>query len=57
MKLKAKETFAWQMFFVGLLLGWIALPNIWRWVNSWILRFNPYLKLVEKIKKVFGKTI
>lgn len=55
MKLKAKETFTWQMFFVGLLIGWIALPNVWRWFKSWLLRFNPYLKLVEKVKKVFGK--
>ncbi len=50
MQLKAKETFTWQMFFVGLLVGWIALPNVWRWFKSWLLRFNPYLKLVEWIK-------
>ena len=55
MQLKAKPTFTWQWFLVGLLVGWIALPNIWRWFKSWLLRFNPYLKLVEKIKKVFGK--
>lgn len=55
MQLKAKETFTWQMFFVGLLVGWIALPNILKWFKSWLLRFNPYLKLVEKVKKVFGK--
>ena len=55
MKLKAKETFTWQMFFVGLLIGWIALPNILKWFKSWLLRFNPYLKLVEKVKKVYGK--
>ena len=55
MQLKAKHTFTWQWFLVGLLVGWIALPNIWRWFNGWLLRFNPYLKLVEKIKKVFGK--
>lgn len=55
MQLKAKETFTWQWFLVGILVGWIALPNIWRWFKSWLLRFNPYLKLVEKVKKVFGK--
>lgn len=55
MQLKAKETFTWQMFFVGLILGWLLLPSLFRWVKSWIFRFNPYLKLVEKIKKVFGK--
>lgn len=54
MQLKAKETFTWQMFFVGLLVGWIALPNAWKWFKSWLLRFNPYLKLVEKVKKVIG---
>ena len=47
MQLKAKETFTWQIFFVGLLIGWIALPNIWRWFKGWLLRFNPYLKLIE----------
>ena len=55
MQLKAKETFTWQWFLVGLLVGWIALPNILKWFKSWLLRFNPYLKLVEKVKKVFGK--
>ena len=50
MQLKAKPTFTWQWFFAGLLIGWIALPNIWRWFKSWLLRFNPYLKLVEWIK-------
>ena len=55
MQLKAKPKFTWQWFIVGLFIGWIALPNIWRWFKSWILRFNPYLKLVEKVKKVFGK--
>ena len=51
MQLKAKPKLTWQMFFVGLLIGWIALPNILKWFKSWILRFNPYLKLVEKVRK------
>ena len=55
MQLKAKPKLTWQWFFVGLLVGWIALPNILKWFKSWLLRFNPYLKLVEKVKKVFGK--
>lgn len=55
MKLKAKETFTWQMFFVGLIIGWLFLPSLFRWFWSWVKRFQPYLKLVEKIKKVFGK--
>ena len=54
MQLKAKETFTWQWFLVGLLVGWIALPNALKWFKSWLLRFNPYLKLVEKVKKVIG---
>lgn len=55
MQLKAKPKLTWQWFFVGLLIGWIALPNVWRWFKTWLLRFNPYLKLVEKVKKVFEK--
>ncbi len=55
MQLKAKPKLTWQWFLVGLLVGWIALPNIWSWFKSWLMRFNPYLKLVEKVKKVFGK--
>ena len=55
MQLKAKPTFTWQWFLSGLLVGWIALHNIWRWFKTWLLRFNPYLNLVEKVKKVFGK--
>ena len=51
MQLKAKETFTWQMFFVGLVLGWLLLPSLFRWIFSWMKRFNPYLKLVEWIKK------
>ena len=53
MQLKAKPTFTWQWFLSGILLGWIALPNIWRWFKGWLLRFNPYLKLVEKINQKF----
>ena len=55
MQLKAKPKLTWQWFLVGLLVGWIALPNAWKWFKSWLLRFNPYLKLVEKVKKFFGK--
>ena len=52
MKLKAKETFTWQMFFVGLILGWLFLPSFFRWIWSWVKRFQPYLKLVEWIKNL-----
>ena len=54
MKLKAKETFTWQMFFVGLILGWLLLPSLFRWIFSWVKRFQPYIALVEKVKKVIG---
>ena len=52
MQLKAKETFTWQMFFVGLLLGWLLLPSLFRWVFSWVKRFQPYIALVEWIKNL-----
>ena len=50
MKLKAKETFTWQMFFVGVVLGVFLLP-ILRWIWSWVKRFQPYIALVEFLKK------
>lgn len=52
MKLKAKETFTWQMFFVGLVLGWLLLPSLLRWVFSWVKRFQPWIKFVEWIKNL-----
>ena len=51
MQLKAKETFTWQMFFVGLILGVFLLP-ILRWVWSWVKRFQPWIKFVEWIKNL-----
>ena len=51
MQLKAKETFTWQMFFVGLILGWLFLPSLFRCVWSWVKRFQPYIALVEFLKK------
>ena len=50
MQLKAKETFTWQMFFVGLILGWLFLPSFFRLIWSWIKRFQPWLKFVEWLK-------
>ena len=55
MQLKAKETFTWQMFFVGLFLGWLILPSVFRFLWSWIKRFQPYLKFVEWIKNLLNK--
>ena len=50
MQLKAKETFTWQMFFVGLILGWLLLPSLFRWVFSWVKRFQPLINLFERLK-------
>ena len=52
MQLKAKETFTWQMFFVGLILGWLFLPSLFRWLWSWVKRFQPYLRFVEWVKNL-----
>ena len=52
MQLKAKETFTWQMFFVGVVLG-VFLLQILRWFRSWLLRFNPYVNFLEKINQKF----
>lgn len=52
MQLKAKETFTWQMFFVGLILGWLFLPSFFRWLWSWVKRFQPWIKFVEWIKNL-----
>lgn len=55
MQLKAKETFTWQMFFVGLILGWLFLPSLFRWIFSWVKRFQPYIALVEWVKNLLNK--
>ena len=51
MQLKAKETFTWQMFFVGVVLGVFLLP-ILRWLWSWVKRFQPWINFVEWIKNL-----
>ena len=53
MQLKAKEAFTWQMFFVGLILGWLLLPSLFRWIFSWVKRFNPYLKFLEWLQSSY----
>ena len=55
MKLKAKETFTWQMFFVGFFIGAIIVRPLFRWIYSWVKRFKPWLKLVEWIKNLKNK--
>ena len=57
MQLKAKETFTWQMFFVGLILGWLFLPSLFRWLWSWVKRFQPWINFVEWIKNLKFKKI
>ena len=52
MQLKAKETFTWQMFFVGLILGWLFLPSLFRWIFSWVKRFQPWINFVEWLKNL-----
>ena len=54
LQVKSKPTYTWQMFFVGLFIGWLILPSLFKFLWSWIKRFQPFLKLVEKIKKVIG---
>lgn len=51
MQLKAKDTFSWQLFFVGLFLGWLILPKLLNWFWYWIKRFQPYIYLLEFLKK------
>lgn len=55
MQLKAKETFTWQMFFVGFFLGAIIVRPLLRWIFSWVKRFQPWLKFVEWIKNLKSK--
>ena len=55
MKLKAKETFTWQMFFVGLILGWLFLPSFFRCIFSWVKRFQPWINFMEWVKKLLNK--
>ena len=54
MQLKAKETFTWQMFFVGLILGVFLLPLL-RWVFSWLIRLQPHIALVKWFKSLSNK--
>ncbi|MBP8085380.1 MAG: hypothetical protein KAY28_04435 [Cloacibacterium sp.] len=57
MQLKAKESFAWQLFAVGLFLGWLLLPKLFQWLFSWVKRFQPYIALVELGKTLIKKIL
>ena len=52
MQLKAKESFAWQLFAVGLFMGWLLLPRLFQWLFSWVKRFQPWIKLIEWVKNL-----
>ena len=52
LQVKLKSTYTWQMFFVGLILGWLFLPSLFRWLWSWVKRFQPWIKFVEWIKNL-----
>ena len=52
LQVKSKPKYTWQMFFVGLFIGWLILPSVFRFIWSWIKRFQPYLKFVEWIKNL-----
>ena len=52
LQVKSKPTYTWQMFFVGLFIGWLILPSVFRFLWSVLKRFQPYLKLVEWIKNL-----
>ena len=55
MKMKAKETFTWQMFFVGLILGAIIVKPLLRWLWSWVKRFQPWINFVEWVNSLLNK--
>ena len=52
MQLKAKETFTWQMFFVGFFLGAIIVRPLLRWIFSWVKRLQPWINFVEWVKNL-----
>ena len=57
-KSEAKKSFLfglyvafWYIVF-AVFFGWLIMPIIWRWIFSWVKRFQPYLKFVEWIKNL-----
>lgn len=51
LSVKSKPTYTWQMFFVGLFLGWLLLPKFFRWIWSMMLRFVPFANFLDSLKK------
>ena len=52
LQVKSKPKYTWQIFFLGLFLGWLILPSVFRFLWSVLKRFQPYLKFVEWIKNL-----
>ena len=52
LQVKSKPTYIWQMFFLGLFIGWLILPSVFRFLWSVLKRFQPYLEFVEWIKNL-----
>lgn len=48
-----KFLFAWKYIVFAFFLGWFVMPFVLRWFRSWLLRFNPYVKFLEKINQKF----
>ena len=55
-KSEAKKSFLfglyvafWYIVF-AVFFGWLIMPIIWRWIFSWVKRFQPYIALVEFLK-------
>lgn len=42
---------AWKYILFAFFFGWIVMPFVWRWFKTWLLRFNPYINFLEKLKK------
>lgn len=40
----------WYIVF-AVFFGWLIMPVIWRWIFSWVKRFQPYIALVEFLNK------
>lgn len=52
MELKAKETYSWQLFGVGFLMGWILLPLIFRFIKFALKESQPMVRIYEFLKNL-----
>lgn len=60
-KSEAKKSFLfglyvafWYIVF-AVFFGWLIMPVIWRFIYSWVKRFQPYIALVEWVKSLLNK--